>query len=178
MIEGIVTSAFTGGLTGLAGMIFQGIAAGRARQKEREHELKARALDQAEMRLEAKLAIAQTRAETTGKTQVATVEADAATEVAAAGTQQASYGHDKARYGGGFVDSIRGLMRPLITVALLVIQVAISWHLYQLVQSNSGTFDIPRIQDLLEEVVLATIYLATTAITWWFGSRPQRQSSR
>lgn len=72
------------------------------------------------------------------------------------------------------VDVARGLMRPGITAFLLVIETLVAWHLYQLVHALGG---VPADQawPLLEQVILSVTFLASTAVTWWFGSRPNQR---
>ena len=84
-----------------------------------------------------------------------------------------SYSHDKATYGGGFVDGLRGLMRPVITLYFAIIMTVIA---YQLMKLNNGQWVNPtEAQAMLREVINAIIFLTTTAVTWWFGSRPSNR---
>ena len=149
-----------------------------------------RELDQADMRLEADLLLKQTETETQGQLALAQVEADAARDVMAGQVQAASYKQDKATYAkihqlsgwwGAFwqgmlalVDMVRGFMRPAITLYLLVICSVIAWELYDLVEAME-TLLPTQAWPLFQQVVNAIIFLCTTSVTWWFGSRPNQQ---
>ena len=178
MIGTILGAAASGGITGLVGTIVQGFAAGRARANERKHELATRKLDQAEMRLEHQLALEAAKLKIDGQIRVAKTEQETAVISADAKTQVASYKHDQARYGGGRVDAIRGLMRPLITAYTLLLLSLIAWLLYGLsTELGNAALNITLVMALLEQVVGCIIYLTTTSVTWWFGSRPQRKAT-
>lgn len=80
---------------------------------------------------------------------------------------------------GGVVDSIRGLMRPVITLFLLI---ASTWILYRVWQMVGGlqALDQDELLALFKSQIDAMTFLTMTAVTWWFGSRPsaQKNSSR
>jgi hypothetical protein len=69
-----------------------------------------------------------------------------------------------------FVDVVRGLMRPVITLYTLGLSTAIGWFLY-----TAADGVIPEMPALWLGVVQAVILLATTSGTWWFGSRQLRR---
>ncbi|MEW8091010.1 MAG: hypothetical protein AB2784_15440 [Candidatus Thiodiazotropha endolucinida] len=68
------------------------------------------------------------------------------------------------------VDVVRGLMRPVITLYTLGLLTAIGWLLYE-----AANEVIPKMPALWLEIVQAVILLATTSVTWWFGSRQMRR---
>ncbi|MCG7945321.1 MAG: hypothetical protein N0C84_03140, partial [Candidatus Thiodiazotropha taylori] len=68
------------------------------------------------------------------------------------------------------VDVVRGIMRPLITLYTLGLLTAIGWLMYR---AAAGA--IPEMPALWLEIVQAVILLATTSVTWWFGSRQLRR---
>lgn len=154
---GMGVSALGGGVTGLLGagvkMLFSwlGDREKRAmRREEMEHERTLRKMD-----LEAgdKIAERDYRREV---------------EVAAEETRQASYGF--ANVTGPVwkaVSSIVSLMRPAITIYLLVAFSFLGWTLLR--GAPIPYVDTPK---FVNEVVNGLVYLTVTAVTWWFGDRP------
>lgn len=176
LIAGLLSSATGGGLFGILGSWLKGREEHRKLELQFQHEQEMRRLTQEELRLEAELAIQQTEAEYAGKRAVAETEADAAKDVAASELMAASYTHDRATYGGGFVDAIRGAMRPLITTYLLIVVSIIAYKLFGIEGMFAGAPEEAR--DLLTQVVNDVVFLAVTATTWWFGTRPNSQRRR
>ena len=191
-ILGIFGSAAGGGLLGLIGTAFKGWQEIKDRQNERLHLERMREQDLAEIQLEHDLAIKQTETEFEGMATLKNIEREISHDISAAKNLSDSYKHDKATYSqialkklsgfyagfAGFflvlVDVLRGVMRPGITAYLLIIESYIAWYLYQLVLSlNLITGD--NAMELLTQVVLSIVFLTSTSITWWFGSRPNQQ---
>lgn len=189
---GILGSAAGGSLIGMVGTAIKGFQEYKDRQAQRQHDLEIRRLDQEDMRLEADLAIKQTEAEFAGKANLANIEGAIALDVAAAELQEKSYDNDKSTYSKQvmgklsgfignlmrgllvFVDVTRGLMRPGITVYLMVIESIICYQLYQLLLE----FDVLPAEEAMKlfiVVVNSVVFLTATAVTWWFGSRPNQQ---
>jgi hypothetical protein len=191
-ILSVLGSAAGGSFIGMIGTAIKGFQEYKDRQAERRHELEMRRLDQSDMRLEAELAIKQTEVEFTGKAHLADIEGAVARDVAAAELQGKSYDNDKAEYSKGvlnklsgifgnmmrsllvFVDVARGMMRPSITVYLIIIESLICYQLYQLLLK----FNAPPAEETMKlfiVVVNSVVFLTATAVTWWFGSRPNQQ---
>ncbi|PIP98536.1 MAG: hypothetical protein COW76_20455 [Shewanella sp. CG18_big_fil_WC_8_21_14_2_50_42_11] len=175
-----IGSAASGGLLGVFGTGIKMWADHKAEQAKQAFELQMRKLDQEEMTLEHSLRMKEVEAETKRDIAVASQNRLATEAQAAADVEQgemalvkSSYRMDKATYGGGFVDAIRGLMRPTLTLYFAILMAVIS---YQLMQINNGQWlDASEAQTMLRDVVNACIFLATTAVTWWFGSRPVKR---
>lgn len=188
----IFGSAAGGGFLGLIGTAFKGWQEFKDRQAQREHEQKMRVLDQDEMRLENELAIKATEAEYNGKIDLKNIEQVISEDLNATELRRESYKHDQATYSKGalnklsgffgdlflgllvLVDVFRGIMRPGITTYLLIIESYIAWYLYQLV-IKLDLMSSTQAVDLLTQVVMSIVFLTSTAITWWFGSRPNQQ---
>lgn len=70
-----------------------------------------------------------------------------------------------------WVDAIRGLMRPVITIYLLILASFVTWrvgiHTGGLAQLDQATMS-----NLYADTIGQIFFLVTTAVTWWFGSRP------
>ena len=73
---------------------------------------------------------------------------------------EASLKSEGKRYGIFSVDVVRGLMRPVLTLGCLFGVVMVYF-----------TADNPATPEQ-ETTLQAMIYMATTTIFWWFGSRP------
>ncbi|WP_178860797.1 hypothetical protein [Thiomicrorhabdus cannonii] len=172
-----IGSAASGGLIGLFGTGIKMWAEHKSEEAKRTFELAMREADRKEMQLEHDLKMKEVEAMANRDIAVAqqnrlATEASAASEVEKAeiNLRQTSYTMDKATYGGGFVDAIRGLMRPTLTVYFAVLMALIAWQLMKL---NGGHWVNPTdAQMMLRDTVNACIFLTTTAVTWWFGSRP------
>ena len=169
-ILSLLGSATGGGLLGIAGNFLKGKAEIKGKKLDYEHERDLRKLDMDELKIEASLKNQQIKLENDGELALANVEADRAKDVAASALRQASYNADKASYGGGIVDKIRGIMRPMITIYLLVLM---SYIAYQVDTIVGGVEELPSkdIWGLYENLINSIVFLATTAVTWWFGSR-------
>lgn len=197
-IVGIFTSAAGGGLVGLIGTAIKQYQERKEREADRQFQLQMRDKDLAEMKEEAALRLKQTETEIAGQKSIAQTEADAARDVANAATQRASYEHDEAKYATGswignvlrgfwgglaafmmvFVDFARGMIRPTTTIYLLAIESYIAWLLYQLLQAlgGLGLLTPDQVFSLFREVVLSIVFLSATALTWWYGASPNRQT--
>ena len=73
--------------------------------------------------------------------------------------------------GIAFVEAIRGLMRPAITIYLLVIASIIAYNINGLI---GGIKQLPTEELLMtyKEIIQQLLFLTATAVTWWFGLRP------
>ncbi|WP_040728242.1 hypothetical protein [Thiomicrorhabdus sp. Kp2] len=178
-ILGAVGSAASGGLLGLFGTGIKMWADHKAEEAKRTFELAMRQADREEMQLEHDLHMKQVEAQANRDIAIAnqnrlTTESQIAgdVELAELNLRQTSYSNDKATYGGGFVDAIRGLMRPTLTLYFAVLMALIAYQLMQITGQMIGTANA---QYLLKEVINAIIFLATTSVTWWFGSRPVKR---
>lgn len=70
-----------------------------------------------------------------------------------------------------WVDAIRGLMRPVITVYLLVLATAVTVKIGSLT-GGLETLEKDMMASLYSDTIGQILFLVTTAVTWWFGSRP------
>jgi len=172
-LTALFSSAAGGGLFGLIGTGIHSMLAVKQEQDKAKKEIEMRRLDLDELRLQndaadkrsaTELALLQLR----GQQDAAKAQADAAvTEMTTAKEiQLSSYAADTASYGGGAVDTVRGLVRPLITAYTLGLMTWIAWLLYD---ATGGTIADPSV--LWSRVVEAILFLTITTCTWWFGSR-------
>ena len=186
----LLTGGAAGGLIGLLGTWLRGREEREAKRIDHAHQLEMRRIDLEEMSREADLHLRQTQAEIDGQKAKAAGELAIAQEVAAGQAQVASYAADRATYSAGWagklkgawggviafllalVDVARGLIRPILTVYLVMVLTAISLHLYRL--SVIQTVQSEQAWALLAQVVGDIAFLTSTAVTWWFGSRPNQ----
>ena len=125
-------------------------------EKQRQaHELALRAEDRATMQLEID-----------GRMKVAEIERDAVIETAAYGALSKAQEMDRATYGGGFVDCVRGLIRPLITILFVALVFWINWAVMGELRAR------PVDADLVKDVIQWILLQASVCIGYWFGSRP------
>lgn len=154
----LIGSVVTGGATGVIGAAISNGVEYVKRKQANAHELALLAEERENLKLEI-----------SGRESVARIQGESAVMVADASTLSASLTADRATYSDGgsrwlvMVDVVRGLTRPLLTLAL-VFFVGILW----------GTSTDPTLDTRIAATVL---YLATAAVLWWFGTRPPKQSS-
>lgn len=76
------------------------------------------------------------------------------------------------RWALGFVDFVRGLMRPAITAYTLALLTAV-WYWVQTMYSTMGLKLTPeQVLGLANQAIGTIVYLAVTTTVWWFGVRP------
>lgn len=167
---------FAGGATGLLGTwLTARTEMKRLKEQNRHDEIMAvHAMES--MKLEAQLKLDQT-----------VVEGQITEELAAYDTLKASFEQDKSTYfkitgvkwvdsiGGmlfGFVDFVRGMIRPVITIGMAYIVIEIHNELLMLMNNMP---DPPLTQDQAFRVYMnlnnIVLYIAATTILWWFGTR-------
>ena len=160
----VLAMLLSGGATGLIGTLFSGGLAIFKKNQINKQALAMRKIDLEELTLEAEL----------GRQQTA-LQLEVASEESQARAMEASYVNERTFASKGieytpaqawaivFIDVIRGLMRPAITVFLL----QMLWTMYM---TKYGGIDT--------EIAIAhsVIYMATTVTLWWFGSPPDRQA--
>ena len=154
-------SILTGGATGLIGTLFSGIFATFKARADHKHEFKMRELDLEELKLERDSA-----------ERVEGIKAESAVNVADARALQSSYSLAMKRWTDNlqmttaqtwillFVDVVRGLMRPFLTIFFLYL----SYHIW-------GDIFTGTITNTTQHFVNTILYLATLSASWYFGSR-------
>ena len=154
----LFTSLITGGATGLLGTAISGLIGLFQARSERGHEIEMRKLD-----------IDLAKAEASSAERVAAVEAESASHQAEMRALEASYRDAHSRMsrpgeGGALkaVDVVRGLIRPVLTVALVAAVIVIFFYV-----------GVPELDaDKVGVRIIGTVlYLATAAVLWWFGQR-------
>ena len=101
-------------------------------------------------------------------------EAEIASEVSAGEAFTASQVlASKQDPGFKIVAAIQSLMRPLITIYLLLIVTYITYNLHQLLNGFEA-LPISDVYSLYNHIINQTVFLTVTAVLWWFGSRGGR----
>ena len=163
-IASILVSGAGGGIVGTIGSLFKKRQEIKAEKQKHEFNLKLFELQLEERSMEiaaekemAQIDLTKREAEIAGEIEVAEVDAF-----------KQSFIHDASMKTAQWVDNVRALMRPIITVALLAIQICI----VAVGVSNSQSFT----KALIEGNGLITSleglsFLCNMAVSWWFGSR-------
>lgn len=172
----------SGGVTGIFGVAVQRIADYQNKKLDIEREAQSQAHEIAKMKLEGDMM----EKEYAARTQIAATEAQGREAVADAGAFAESMRTEPQKYSDGvkatgwqagllvILDFIRGLVRPLMTVALLA---ATIWIYAEAVYALRGLAMSSEQALQREQVVVGTIlYLFTTVTLWWFGTRNKQQA--
>lgn len=179
----LISGVLSGGATGLLGVILQRYFDLRGRDKdiallELQHR-QALALAQIEseraaMRAQADFDIADRAAEARES------EADSRSLVASFEADRAQYLDKGSQRGSKFavfcftvVDTVRGLIRPILTAYLVGLATVMFLWARQLAGDASITQE--QAVNLIGQIVATILYLATACTLWWFGSRPPKQ---
>ena len=142
-------SLISGGATGLLGTLIGRVVGFYENKQKFQHELKL-------LELQAKIGKEEAEHE------LAVAEAKAAADL-----RVASYRHDTdTGQGSLWVTNTLRLIRPALTI-VLVLAVIMLWF-------TAEQFEV----DIRTQVVVAIIYLATSAVTWWFGDRAPMPGKR
>lgn len=169
----LIGGVLSGGATGLFGL---GVSAFTSYKKDKEknrHNEAMVKLNSEAIRAEAELEIEKVYVE--GDIQ----KSIESTKAAAAGLK-ASYEHDQAAYFKGeqgkvakfffgIVDFFRGMIRPSLTIYLVVLTSLMYWSMVELLGTN-GISDAQALK-IIMMIVTMVLYLTATCITWWFGGR-------
>ena len=172
----IAGSIFSGGATGIIGIIAQRFA--DYKNKQLDLQLEAQRFSQA---LEMKRVDADImKEEYAAKRDIVLVETKGATDVADAAALAASYAMEPKKYSEGsltpgqnwlmvLIDAFRGFVRPALTVYLCLFVTLI----YFLARDKVNAEDLTADQAIeLWKLLIGTIlYVWTTCTLWWFGTR-------
>lgn len=167
----LFTGGLAGGLTGILGSIFTAFATYKMKKLEYAHEATMRDKDIEATKAEAEAAVKREEAITAGKVQVSELEAfkESLGELKRSFFDQ-SYMEQLPKTIAALVallfaalDALRASVRPVITYYAMG---ALTWLAYLSYQSNPKAF----VADA-RLIVTAIVYIAITAVTWWFADR-------
>lgn len=172
-----ISSILTGGATGLAGVVIQRWFD----LKKGEQDLAIQqAKDTHELAMRDKDALLMDK-EWQGRLRVAEAEGEKAATVAAEQSFQATLLREPERYSNAatltprqqwvmvLLDFCRGIVRPGLTVYLCALTTYIWFQVRGLL--NVSELAAGDVLDVWRTVVATVLYLTTTVILWWFGTR-------
>lgn len=167
-----------GGATGLVGIIVQRIA---------DHKNKKLDIEAAREKMAHEVALRKADAEImaqewAARTKVAEVEAASRESVAEAQAFAASFNEPqmysasvKPSKGQGwvfvFLDLLRGMVRPMLTVYLCVIVTLMYRHHLDIMREFGERISPEQAVDMVQKITGTILYLTTTCVLWWFGTR-------
>lgn len=176
------SSIISGGLTGILGVAVQRFA--DYKNKELDLKLNQMKLDQ---EVELKKADAAIMAqEWAAKTQVAQIEASGAESISANQAFASSF-NEPVRYSDKvtpnigqswvliFLDLIRGIVRPGLTIYLCVLT---SLIYLQSKEALGGNLSPEQSLSILKMTIGTILYLTTTCLLWWFGVRNKQPAPK
>ncbi len=183
LIGTLISGVLSGGATGLLGVIIQRFF--DLKTKDRDLTMLKLQHEQALALAQIEAASAQRRAEAD---EFAADRAAQAREMEADGRSMvASFEHDQAQYleksaqsnkwvvfAFTLVDTIRGLIRPIITTYLVVLTTMMFIWAKELAGDNALSQD--QALTIIGQIVATILYLASACTLWWFGSRPPKKS--
>lgn len=173
----IFGSIFSGGATGIIGVVAQRFADYKNKQLDMQLEKQRGEIELQKREADAKI-MAQ---EWAGRTQVAQAEAAGKEAVADAQAFSASFAMEPQRYSEAskvtegqqwilvLLDALRGSVRPLLTVYLCALTTMVYLQARALLAKED--LDVAAAMDLEKLIVGNILYLTTTCVLWWFGTR-------
>ena len=173
----VFSSIFSGGATGLMGAAAQRYADYKNKELDIQLEKQRGELELAKREKDAQI-MAQ---EWAGRTRVADIERVGAESVADANAFSTSFALEPKRYAEGVVftqgqawvmvltDTFRGIVRPLLTIYLCVLTTMIYVQARALLSKED--LDVSQALELEKLIVGTVLYLTTTCVLWWFGTR-------
>jgi len=166
-ILGIFTSSGLGALIGMLGSWLTKREEAKTLAMKYEYELKMSDLRIKEREMESKLQIQKVEAE--GAIQKDIVDSQAFIE---------SLKEQSKVYGIKWLDALRGAIRPLLTVYILGVATYLTVEISRLVGGIQGGIPTSDLVVIYNKIITEIFFLATTAFTWWYGSRPSSKISR
>lgn len=177
ILGSLFSSILAGGATGILGVVVQRFAD----YKNRQIDVQAQATKDAhELAMRDKDAAIMAQ-EWAARTKVAEVEAAATVDAADAAAFSASFKVEPTQYSAGaklttgqgwllvLLDFLRGIVRPGLTIYLCAIT---TWvYLDAHAALNAAALSASEALGLVKMVTGTVLYLTTTCVLWWFGTR-------
>lgn len=181
----------SGGATGILGVIFQRLFDHWKNKQELDQLRERNAHEQAMKRIDHEIM----KEEWAQRVKVAQVEGETAREVADAQAFAASLASEPKRYSEGakvgsiagfflvLADLVRAIVRPGLTLYLAWIATELyndSQRAMELVEATLEIdgFDVLALLDVHKQIVFTLLYLFTTCVLWWFGTRNKAPQPR
>jgi leucyl aminopeptidase (aminopeptidase T) len=191
-VLGVLGSVLSGGATGLLGVLFQRFFDYKKQQQDielvkvqNEH---ARMLAEMDVQKAQRAAEASERVAelaTDAQMHTADMEAQARADEAAARSYIASVESDRATYLDPksqerskfarvmmtIVDAVRGLIRPVLTIYLVILTSVMFHWAMRLTGDGEALGGHAEMVKIVRSIVETILYLVTTCVVWWFGVR-------
>ena len=190
IIGGLFTSVLSGGATGLIGVLLQRYFDLQHKKQDIEI-IKLNHQNTLEL---SKLESARADSRNAAEVSMAEVDAEARGDEAASKSLIAALENDKATYldkgaqslpgfvGGavtlmmGFVDFLRGFIRPGMTAYLCVLVTYMFMWARNLMDVHGISFTPEQITGIVVQIVSTILYVWTTVSLFWFGTRPPKSA--
>lgn len=178
----IFGSIFSGGATGLIGVVLQRFADYKNKQLDMQLEAQRAANEIAKRRVDAEISAQEWAA----RTRVAEVEAAGREAVEDAKAFAASFAMEPQTWTGArklspaqtwlmvVLDFARGSVRPVLTVYLCMLTTYIWYQVSDVLGKQN--LDVAGAVSVWNTVVGTILYLTTTCVLWWFGTRNKGKS--
>jgi len=182
MVSEFITSIISGGITGLFGAsithYFDYLNKKldvQSQDSKQKNEITLREMDSHIMQLEWQ-----------ARNEIAVTESDSRVEVADSEAFKAALTSEPKLYSNPskysrlqntimvFVDSIRGLIRPVLTVYLCGVTTAVYMQAGQIIKAQPLSVD--QSVEVYTQISSTILYLTTTCVLFWFGSRTKEKS--
>lgn len=183
LITGGIAAVASGGITGLLGIGLQRAFDWLARREDRKAQESRQAHEVNMLRANAEVQAQEWAA----RTRMAETEAAGRQAVAEQEAFAASFRLEPERYAEGgrpkgwigaagwllmvLIDFIRGFVRPGLTVYLCAITTLIYFEARDILDRYGMVIPADMAFDLVKQIILTILYLTTTCVLWWFGTR-------
>lgn len=177
LLTAIFGSIFSGGATGLLGVVIQRWADYKNRQLDLQLEKERRETEIAKRRADAEIM----KEEYAGRLKVAQEEGATARDVAETNAFNSTLLKEPERYSNAssltpgmnwvlvILDALRGSVRPLLTIYLCALTTYVWVQVRNIVAAED--LDSEAAIAVWKMVVQNILYLTTTVVLWWFGTR-------
>lgn len=186
MFGAVVTGVMSGGATGLLGVLLQRYFDHKKQQADIElvRIQHANALELRKVELEHQSRIVERSAE--ADELIARMDMEAREAEAAEQSYQASVASDRTTHLDAaaqrknkwatlmmaFVDFVRGMIRPVGTVYLMIVTTGMFWWTTNLAAEFGVKMTADQVLQLQSQLIGTITYCFVTAWVWWFGVRP------
>ena len=76
----------------------------------------------------------------------------------------------------GFVDFLRGLIRPALTVYLCGVTTWVTWMAWEIMKIEGLSLSSLQAVNIFNDTTSIVTYLTVSCVTWWFGDRRMAKS--
>jgi hypothetical protein len=179
----IFGSIFSGGATGIIGVVAQRFADYKNKQLDMQLEKQRADNAVALRRVDAEI-MAQ---EYAARLQITTVETAGRSDVADSESFGKSFEMEPKIYATGkltngqrwlmvILDTLRGSIRPLLTIYLCVLTTMVYWQAKALLEGKP--LEPAEALDLVKMIIGTILYLTTTCVLWWYGTRNKSETEK